>query len=318
MRALWLENGELSLREGLPAPEPPEGEALIRVTCAGICGTDLALEKGYYPYTGVPGHEFVGVVERGPENLVNRRVVGEINASCGRCPSCRAGHRTHCPTRTVLGIVNRNGAFAERLTLPVENLHSVPSSLPDEVAVFTEPLAAALRIQEQVEIEPGMRVLVVGDGRLGQLVARILSLTPCDLSVSGRHDTKLDILARAGIRTLMPEAITENAFDLAVECTGNAGGFAAALGAVRPRGTIVMKSTYASALSFRADAVVVNEIRLIGSRCGPFEPALRKLAAGEVDVLPLIQARFPIQDGIAAFEKARRPGILKVLIEFDT
>lgn len=315
MSAIWLEEGALSLRDDLPVPGPPRGEALVRVLVAGICGTDLELARGYYPYTGVPGHEFVGVVEEGPEELLGRRVVGEINAVCGRCEACRAGRRNHCPHRTVLGIVGRNGAFAEYLLLPPENLHAVPDALPSEAAVFTEPLAAALRIQDQVALGSETRALVVGDGKLGQLIAPAMARTGCDLSVAGKSREKLELLAGRGIRTLAPEAVKERAFDLAVECTGNPEGFALALGALRPRGTLVMKSTYASDLRLRADAVVVDEITVIGSRCGPFAPALRMLAEGGVEVEPLIHGRYPLRRGLEAFEHARRPETLKVLLK---
>ena len=212
MQGVWLEAGHLTSRDDLPVPEPGEGEALVRVALAGICGTDLELVKGYMPFAGIPGHEFVGIVERGPEAILGRRVVGEINASCGRCPACRAGRRNHCPGRTVLGIAGRHGSFAEYLTLPAGNLHPVPEAVPDEAAVFTEPLAAALRIGEQIRIRPEDRVLVVGDGRLGQLVARTLALTGCDLTVAGRHERKMDLLAEAGIRTREAAAVTERAF----------------------------------------------------------------------------------------------------------
>ena len=280
---------------------------------AGICNTDLELVRGYYPYTGVLGHEFAGeVVSDGA--LAGKRVVGEINAVCGECRACRAGRRTHCERRTVLGIVNRHGAFAEYLTLPVENLHVIPDGVSTEVAVFTEPLAAALEIQEQVSIAPGMRVLVVGDGKLGQLVAQSLALTGCELVVSGRHDAKLELLRRRGIATMAPDAIPAEAFDVAVECTGNHEGFAVAQRALRPRGTLVMKSTYADRLTLDASAVVVNELTLVGSRCGPFPKALALLAVGAVEVLPLVTARYPLERALDAFEHAQRPGTLKVLL----
>jgi threonine dehydrogenase-like Zn-dependent dehydrogenase len=317
MSGLWLEEMSLSFRTDLPVPEPPEGEALVRVIRAGICSTDLELLRGYYHYTGIPGHEFVGLVESGPGDLEGRRVVGEINAVCGKCPACRAGRGNHCPQRTVLGIVNRDGAFAGYLLLPAANLHRVPDSVGTDEAVFTEPLAAALEIQEQVPVTEGQRVLVVGDGKLGQLIAQTLALTGCDLVVAGKHSGKMDLLSGRGIRTVYPDAVTGNAFDLAVECTGNPDGFGLALEAVRPRGTLVMKSTYASDLKIRADSIVVDEITLVGSRCGPFAPALELLAAGRLDVASLIQHRFPLEEGVAAFEKARAPGVLKVLLDLE-
>lgn len=317
MRALWLENRRLRLRDDVPIPSPPAGEALVRVIRAGICNTDIELTRGYYPFTGVPGHEFVGVVEQGPAALVGRRTVGEINAVCGTCPACSGGRRTHCERRTVLGIVNRHGAFADYLTLPIENLHPVPDNVATDSAVFTEPLAAALEIQEQVAIGPGQRVLVVGDGKLGQLVAQTLALTGCTLTAVGRHDEKLALLAARGIATGPPDGVERAAFDVAVECTGNPQGFAVAQRAVRPRGTLVLKSTYAGALTLDASALVVNELTLVGSRCGPFAPALRLLAEARVAVEPLIHARYPLAQVIAAFDHAVRPGVLKVLVQME-
>lgn len=314
MKGVWLEDRRLRLREDLPIPTPPAGEALVRVLAAGICNTDLELVRGYYPYTGVPGHEFVGeVVSDGA--LAGTRVVGEINAVCGHCRACRAGRRTHCERRTVLGIVNRHGAFAEYLVLPVENLHPIPDGVSTETAVFTEPLAAALEIQEQVAIDPTMRVVVVGDGKLGQLVAQTLALTGCDLLVAGRHGSKLELLRRRGIATVAPDAIPAATYDVAVECTGNPEGFGLAQRALRPRGTLVMKSTYADQLTLDASAVVVHELTLVGSRCGPFPKALALLAAGTVDVMPLVAARYPLDRALDAFEHAQRPGTLKVLLE---
>jgi threonine dehydrogenase-like Zn-dependent dehydrogenase len=300
MRGLWLEGQTLRLRDDLALPEPPAGEARVRVTLAGICNTDLELVRGYYPFTGIPGHEFVGRVEAAPgaPSWEGRRVVGEINASCGTCAACSAGRSPHCERRTVLGIRDRNGAFAEYLTLPLLNLHEVPAGLPDEAAVFTEPLAAALEIQEQVRIGPGDRVVVVGDGKLGNLVAQTLALTGCALKVAGRHS---DLPAGEA--------------DVAIECTGNAEGLERARAAVRPRGTIVLKSTYRGRASLDASRIVVDEITLVGSRCGPFAPALALLAANRVAVAPLVHARFPLRDGVAAFEEAARPGVLKVLVQ---
>jgi len=315
VRALWLENRQLDLREDVPVPAPPPGEALVRVLKAGICNTDVELTRGYYPFTGIPGHEFVGLVESGGAPLAGRRVVGEINAVCGTCRACAAGRRTHCERRTVLGIAGRHGAFAEYLTLPIENLHVVPDAVSTDAAVFTEPLAAALEIQQQVAIGPGDRVLVVGDGKLGQLVAQTLILTGCTLSVAGRHEAKLGLLAARGIDTTRDDGVDPGAFDVAVECTGNPEGFSIAQRALRPRGTLVLKSTYAGALTLDASAVVVNELTLVGSRCGPFAPALDLLARGRVAVEPLIHARYPLARATDAFEHAQRPGVLKVLVE---
>jgi threonine dehydrogenase-like Zn-dependent dehydrogenase len=316
MRALWLENQKLTLQDDVPRPEPPDGEALVRVLQAGICNTDLELVRGYYPYTGVLGHEFVGRVEAGPD-LLGRRVVGEINAVCHRCRDCLEGRPTHCDNRTVLGIVNRDGAFADYLTLPIENLHPVPDQVSTDAATFTEPLAAALEIRQQITVTDADHVLVVGDGKLGQLIAQTLALTGCDVLAVGRHPKKLDLLEQRGIRTGLSDRVEPGRYDIAVECTGNAEGFALAQQALRPRGTLVMKSTYAGDLTFDASGVVVNEITLVGSRCGPFAPALRLLTDGEVDVEPLIEARYSLGDGIAAMEHAARKGTMKVVLTME-
>ncbi len=314
MRALWLEDRRLRLRDDVPLPAAPPGEALIRVIAAGICNTDIELTRGYYPYSGIPGHEFVGIVEEGPEPLTGRRVVGEINAACHRCEPCRNGRPTHCDHRTVLGIKDRNGAFAEYLTLPAENLHVVPDELPIEIALFTEPLAAALEIQEQVAIGSSDRVLVVGAGKLGQLIARTLALTGCRLTVAARRPRAIALLESAGIRTTSPEAIEPRTFDIAVDCSGDPAGFALARKGLRARGTLIMKSTYAGDLTVNASALVVDEITLVGSRCGPFAPALRLLAAGRVDPRPLIDGTLPLQSAVEAFARAQEPGALKIVV----
>ncbi len=317
MKTLWLENNQLHLYTDVPIPEPQPGEALIRVLRAGICNTDLELLRGYYPYKGILGHEFVGVVEQGPAHLLGQRVVGEINAACGDCRFCRQDQPTHCENRTVLGIVNRHGAFAEYLTLPIANLHCVPDNVPTDAATFTEPIAAALEIQQQVRVRETEKVLVVGDGKLGQLVAQTLALTGCDLLVVGRHAEKLANLSARGIPVGLADAVVDRAFDLSVECTGNPEGFAIARRALRPRGTLVLKSTYAGKLAIDASSLVVDEITLIGSRCGPFAPALELLRTQQVDVSPLIQARYPLSEGLAAFDHAQKRGVLKVLLEIS-
>jgi threonine dehydrogenase-like Zn-dependent dehydrogenase len=317
VRALWLESRALRLRDDVPLPSPPPGEALVRVRVAGVCNTDLELVAGYYPYTGVPGHEFVGVVEEAnaaPE-WVSRRVVGEINAACGTCPTCGAGHRTHCERRTVLGIVARDGAFATHLRLPIENLHAVPDEVPDQAAVFAEPTSAALELQQQVSVSPYDRVVVVGAGKLGSLVAQTLAAAGCRLLVIGRSPRPLALLAARGIATAGADAIEPRRADLAVECTGNPDGLEIARRAVRPRGTIVLKSTYHGKAAIDMAPFVVDEITLVGSRCGPFAPALRALARGDVDPRPLVEARYPLAEALAAFEHASRPGALKVLVD---
>jgi threonine dehydrogenase-like Zn-dependent dehydrogenase len=317
MRALWLEGRALRLRDDVPLPSPPPGEALVRVRVAGVCNTDLELVRGYYPFTGVPGHEFVGVVEEaeGAPEWVSRRVVGEINAACGACPTCLAGRRTHCERRTVLGIVARDGAFATHLRLPVANLHAVPDGVPDEAAVFTEPTAAALELQEQVRVSPDDRVVVVGAGKLGNLVAQTLAATGCRLLVVGRSPRPLALLAARGIETTTAEAVLRRRADLAVECTGNPEGLEVARRAVRPRGTIVLKSTYHGTAAIDMAPFVVDEITLVGSRCGPFAPALSALVRGDVDPRPLVAARYPLAEAVLAFEHAARPGTLKVLVD---
>jgi threonine dehydrogenase-like Zn-dependent dehydrogenase len=289
VRGLWLEDRRLTLRDDLAVPTE---EAVVRVRLAGICNTDIELTHGYYPFTGIPGHEFVGAWN-------GKRVVGEINASCGRCEACLNGRRTHCERRTVLGIKDRNGAFAEFLSLPAENLHEVPANVPDEEAVFVEPLAAALEIQQQIAITPHDRVVVVGNGKLGHLIARTLALTGCKVLVVGR-DTANEV--------------KPGAFDIAIECSGDTSGFAVARAALRPRGTLVMKSTYAGDLTFNASSLVVDEITLIGSRCGPFAPALQLLAERRVEVRDLVDDVFELKDGVAAFEVAQRKGAMKVLL----
>jgi threonine dehydrogenase-like Zn-dependent dehydrogenase len=315
--ALWLEGRALRLREDLPVPSPPPGEALVRVRVAGVCNTDLELVRGYYPYTGIPGHEFVGVVEEaaGAPGWVRRRVVGEINAACGECTTCRAGRRTHCERRTVLGIAGRDGVFATHARLPIRNLHAVPDDVPDEVAVFAEPTAAALELQEQVRVGPGDHVVVIGAGKLGNLVAQTLAATRCRLLVVGRSPRPLALLAARGIATGTADGIEPRQADLAVECTGNPEGLELARRAVRPRGTIVLKSTYHGNASIDMAPFVVDEITLVGSRCGPFAPALAMLARGDVDPRPLVEARYPLADAVAAFEHAARPGALKVLVD---
>lgn len=315
MEGLWLEEGRVSFCTDLPRPVPPAGEALVRVRLAGICGTDLAMTRGYFAYEGIPGHEFVGEVVQAPQDpaLVGTRVVGTINAACGSCDTCAGGMPGHCPSRTVLGIQGRPGALARYLCLPAGNLHRVSDSMPDEVAVFCELLAAALQVQQQVTIRPTDRVLVVGAGNLGQLLARTLALTGCDLTVVARHASQRDLLLQAGIATLEPDRVGLCNFDFVLEASGSPSGFELALQAVRPRGTIVLKSTYPEPLSLQTGRIVVDEISIVCSRCGPFVPALR-LLQDRVDPTPLIQDRLPLSEGERAFELAGRPGALKVLL----
>jgi threonine dehydrogenase-like Zn-dependent dehydrogenase len=265
----------------------------------------------------VPGHEFVGRVEASPSapEWVGRRVVGEITAACGECEACRAGRRSHCEQRTVLGIQGRSGAFAERLALPVANLHAVPDGVSDEAACFAEPLAAALQVQEQVDFRSDDRVVVIGGGKLGQLVARTLGLRVRDLLVVGHDRTRLGSLADLGLRVGNSDELRPRQADVVVECTGNPEGLALALRAVRPRGTIVLKSTYHGNATLDVSQVVVDEVTLVGSRCGPFAPALELLDAGRVDVTSLVLAHIPLREGVRAFAEAARPGALKVLLD---
>jgi alcohol dehydrogenase len=320
MRAL-VYDGQLRLVKDYHRPVPPPEEALVRVKLAGICNTDLEIVRGYMGFQGVLGHEFVGVVEECAdtaqqcrESLVGQRVVGEINCYCGECPTCRAGASTHCPTRTTLGIWGRDGAFADYLSLPVANLHTVPETVSDETAVFVEPLAAALEILEQVQVKPTDRVVVLGDGKLGLLVAQVLGLTGCDLVVGGRHEEKLAILQRRGIDARLADELPADRADVVVDCTGHPSGFAAACGLVKPRGILVLKSTFHGDVEVNLSMLVVDEVTLIGSRCGPFAPALRLLERGLVDVESLISATYLLDDGLAAFEQAQEKGTLKVLL----
>ena len=314
MQAIWLENNNIDLREIDPLRKP--GEALIKIRKAGVCSTDLEMVKGYYPFTGVPGHECVGeVVEADDAAWIGERVAGEINAVCNQCEQCRNGRPTHCENRTVLGILNRDGTFAEFTQLPIANLHKVPASVSDEVAVFTEPLAAALEIQEQINIKPKDRVLLVGAGRLGQLIAQTLALTGCDLRVVARHARQKELLAARGIRIIAEEDIQRWRSDIVVEATGSPSGFDLARQAIRPRGTLVLKSTYKGEMSVNFSSIVVDEVNIIGSRCGPFEPALKLMESKQVDPTVLIDDEFSLKDGLKAFNRAGQPGVLKVLIQ---
>lgn len=314
MKALWLENNQISIRE---VPEPKiEDEALICIRKAGICATDLELVTGYYPFTGIPGHEFVGeVVSCNDESWIGQRIVGDINISCKRCEQCGHGRYSHCENRTVLGISKRNGVFTEFTTLPLTNLHRIPDSIPDEIAVFTEPLAAALEIQEQIQIQPGNRILVIGAGRLGQLIAQTLALTGCNLHVLARYENQKKILIDRDIKSISEDDIQPGRWDIVVEATGSSSGFSLARQAVRPRGTIVLKSTYKGEISVNFSSIVVDEINLIGSRCGPFEPALRLMEMGLVNPSVLISEEYRLDEAIKAFERASKPSVLKVLLE---
>jgi alcohol dehydrogenase len=318
MLAVHFENGRVELRRAA-RPRRPKGFALIRVLAAGICNTDLELLAGYYGFRGRPGHEFVGeVLEAEDPALLGRRVVGEINLACGRCDWCAAGRERHCPRRKVLGIVAHPGAFAELLTLPEKNLHLVPDSLPNEHAVFVEPVAAACEILEQVRIPHGAPVAVLGDGKLGLLVAQVLAAHGLTVHLYGKHREKLRLAEAAGIRTVLVGNKTPvAAYDWVIEATGAASGLAAAVGLTRPRGTVILKSTVHERLPFDTAPVVVNELTLVGSRCGPFEPALRLLVEGAVRVDGLISAIYPLSEAPAALRRAAERGALKVLLVPD-
>ena len=326
MRALRLGPGGPFLAPELPVPQPGPGMARLRLRLAGVCSTDLELVKGYMGFEGTLGHEFVATVESvatpdadgddraGARSWVGKRVVGSINLGCGRCRTC-AGHGSeHCPHRTVLGIAGHDGAFADRLTLPISNLLEVPESVSDEEAVFTEPLAAALRIREQMRVRPGARIAVVGPGRLGLLIAQVLSLAGGEVTVLGRREASLELPASWGLDTALAGDEPDDSFDVVVEATGNEQGLARSLRLVRPRGTLVLKSTFHGAATVDLTKLVVAEIEVVGSRCGPFAPALRLLERRQVQVRPLIQAEYPLAEGLAALEHAARPGVLKVLL----
>ena len=312
MRALLFHH-HLEYTESAPLPIPPAGESLVRVSLAGICNTDVEITRGYMDFMGIIGHEFVGVAESGP--LAGQRVVGEINAACGHCVMCRRAHRTHCSQRNVLGILNRQGAMAEWLVLPDENLHRVPDAVSDGQAVFVEPLAAALEILEQAHIRPTERVVVIGDGKLGQLVTQVLALTGCDLALVGRHPDKLIRAEQRSVQTCLDSAAVQlKGADVVVDCAGSDEGLALAAQLVRPRGRIVLKSTFHGGQTLAMTPLVVSEVTMIGSRCGPFDAALRLLVRRLVDVEPLIDVVMPLAHGIAAFERAQAPGIMKVLL----
>ena len=330
MRALVYNGTKLVLEQNYILSAPIEGEALIRVIQVGICNTDLEITRGYMDFKGVLGHEFVGIVEEiyGEQvrdhysYLLNKRVVGDINAACHKadCPYCQGGMPTHCPNRTTLGIVKRDGAFADYLMLPVENLHVVPENVSDEEAVFVEPLAANFEMLEQVHMRPTESVLVLGDGKMGQLAAQVLALTGCEISMVGKHEEKLALVERYGVTTYrlkdIEQVVVESGrrVDHVVECTGSAQGIELALKLVRPRGTLHLKSTVADKTTLHLAPIVVDEIRVQGSRCGPFAPALRALSQKRVDVRPLISASFSLDEGLAAFECAEQKDVLKVLV----
>jgi len=308
MKGLWLESSKIRFRDDLEKPIPRKDEALVKVRMAGICRTDLELLKGYYPFTGVIGHEFVGEIVDAPSSRdqIGERVVGEINAVCGQCRFCRNGLTNHCSNRTVLGIVSRNGAFAEFLTLPLANLIRVPEEIPDEKAVFAEPLAAALQILEQVHIRPQDRILLVGAGKLGLLIAMVIHRSAARLTVLARYDFQAEKLGALGIETVLARDRLTEPFDVVIDASGSPEGFDTALKWVRPCGKLVLKSTYRGSTPVDLAHLVVNEIELIGSRCGPFRPAIRLLGNDEVDPSILIDRRLPLKEGVEALQAASK------------
>lgn len=317
MKALRFDGYNLTLAD-VPLPQVAD-EALVRVTTSGICNTDLEIVRGYAGFAGTIGHEFVGVVERSDDrpDLVGKRVIGEINAGCGTCEKCVSGDPRHCPMRTVLGIVGRDGCHAEYLSLPSRNLLVVPDDVTDEQAVFAEPLAAAFGITEQVDIAPETNVAVIGDGKLGLLCAMSLALRSQNVTIIGKHASKVSIAENAGVKPLLLadiDAKMYGSFDVVVEASGSESGFATALDLVRPCGKIVLKSTFHGTPAWAASRVVVDEITIVGSRCGRFTPALELLTNGSVDVTPLISDEFSLTDGVAAMDRAAENGVLKVLL----
>jgi len=314
MLALYFD-GQPALKEA-PRPEPGPGEVLIRVRLAGICRTDVEVLRGYHGFRGIMGHEFLGeVAGPGDSPWLRQRVVGEINLGCGACDLCREGLARHCRARRVLGLLNHDGAFAHYLTLPAANLHAVPPEVPDVWAVFTEPLAAALRVQEVAPVSPDARVLVVGDGMLGLQISWVLALTGAEIHLAGHHEEHLALARPRGVAAFLAAHLPPGDYDIVVEASGDPSGLELALGRVRPLGTVVLKSTYVGRYPLDPAALVVPEVRLVGSRCGPFAGALRLLRDGRVDPRPLIHRTFPLSQGLEALAWAQRPAALKVLID---
>ncbi len=319
MQALYLNNGTLEFLDNYPKPTAVSHEALIRIRLAGICSTDLEMVRGYVVgFNGVLGHEFVGDVEAvgniEDKGWIGQRVVGSINIGCGQCAACLENGAEHCPARRVLGIHNQDGVFAEYVTLPVSNLLLVPDKMADETAVFTEPLAAAIRIREQIRVQPTAKTAVVGAGRLGLLIGKVLSLAGTEVTMLGRRQSSLELPAQWGLQTGIADDFTDNSFDFVVEATGNGDGLAQSLRLVRPLGNIILKSTFSDSVEIDLTKLVVAEINVTGSRCGPFAPALRLLGQSAVDVESSIEAEYPLHDGKAAFAAATKAGTRKLLL----
>jgi threonine dehydrogenase-like Zn-dependent dehydrogenase len=311
-------DGQLNL-EDRPRPRPRADEALVRVRLAGICNTDLEIVRGYMGFEGVLGHEFTGVVEEcANRRWIGRRVVAEINAPCGACAMCERGLERHCFNRTVTGIAGRDGAFAEFVTVPIGNLHEIRKSIPDTRAVFTEPLAACFEILEQLDVRMKHRIAVIGDGKLGALAAGVLCTVSDGVVLLGKHEDKMARISQSmGVRTAFFSSQPQQSFDIVVECSGSPSGLEAAADLVRPRGTIVLKSTYHGSPCPDTSRWVVNEIQVLGSRCGPFGPALNALRGGDINPEPLIDATYEARDALQAIHHAQQPGVFKILIQFS-
>jgi len=314
MRAAHWNGQRLHIEKHYPTPQADAQTALVRVHLAGICSTDLQIFQGYMGFQGIPGHEFVGVVEEGPAGLIGQRVVAEINFACGQCHLCRQALERHCPTRQVMGIVQADGAFAEYVAVPVANLHPVPDHVSDEAAVFTEPLAAAFEILEQVHLQPTHQVVVLGDGKLGLLCAQVLHLTGAQVCLVGRHAHKLEVARALGIQTAILSDAPLSQADVVVEATGSTTGLQLAIETVRPRGTLVLKSTVATDHNLSLAPLVIHEITVVGSRCGRFPPALQALAHKRLSVQPLITEVYRLRDAGDAVAHAARRGVLKILL----
>lgn len=316
MKGLFFDK-KLSFRDDIPKPVPNIDEALIKISLAGICNTDIEITKGYMNFTGILGHEFIGFVEEANDpSYIGQRVTGEINCPCYTCEYCQNGLMHHCPNRSVIGIVKRDGAFAEYITLPIKNLYILPEDISDEEAVFVEPLAAGFQILEQLHIRPDHNVAILGDGKLGLLIAMIFRLSCCELTVFGKHKSKLSLLEDMGINTIFVDDMSKDfSFDVVIEATGSESGLRQAMTITKPRGTIVMKTTIAEDVAVKLSSIVINEITVIGSRCGPFKTAISALQKKFINVSSLITSTFPLEKGIEAFKKSIDKRSIKVLLK---
>ncbi|RMF94311.1 MAG: alcohol dehydrogenase [Candidatus Schekmanbacteria bacterium] len=321
MKALYFNGEKIHYKKNYPVGKPSKAEALVRILKAGICNTDIEIVKGYMGFEGILGHEFVGIVEECNEKrLIGKRVCGEINLSCGECEYCRKKLENHCPSRKVLGILNKDGCFAEFITLPIKNLHTLPKNVSDNEAVFVEPLAACFEVLKQIRIEKDDVVAVIGDGKLGLLMVQVVGQKTRNIHLIGRHRRNLNIAKRFDLlsvfleNSLKAERLKKTKCDIVIDCTGTPAGLSLSMELVKPCGKIVLKSTYASAQPLNLAPVVINEITLIGSRCGPFKDAINALKVGKVDVLPLISKDFHLSEGLEAIEYAKQKGVMKVIL----